>query len=158
MNESFITVFDLIETGYRGLNWSIVLGALLLTAVVYLILLRPQTTGDKVYRYGFAVVVLIAVVAFSIYQFRVFSTYLGFANALKSGNTEVVTGHIANLFYEDYFFYIDVEGQRLRSSKYEWPYSFGYHSDDFQLKPTFLIRAHLVDQVIVRLQVHKVHF
>lgn len=158
MNESFITVFDLIETGYRGLHWSIALGVLLLSAVIYVLLLRPQTTGDKVYRYGFAIVVLIALVAFSIYQFRVLNTYLSFSNTLKSDNAEVVTGHIANLFYEDYFFYIDVEGRRLRSSKYEWPYSFGYHSDDFPLKPTFLIRAHLVDQVIVRLQVHKVHF
>lgn len=158
MNEdTFYTVFDLIETGYRGQTWALVLGGLLFLGAVYVFWLKPQTPGDRVYRYTLAALLAAGLVAYSAYQVRTYGKYRELVEALQAGAAERTVGHISAVWSEGHSLYFDVGGRRMRTSRYEWPYRLGFHPGEFPLQPTFLVRVDRVGDVVVRLQVHRAH-
>lgn len=156
-DEAFQTVFDLLETGYRGQTWGVILGLLLVLGVIYVVRLKPQTSGDRLYRYCVVVVLVTCIGGYGAYQFRTYGQYRELAAALERGETETTVGHISFVWSDGHYQYFDVDGRRMRGSRYEWPYWLGFHPGSFPLRPTFLVKVDQVDDVVVRLQVHRVH-
>lgn len=157
MDGDFQTVFNLLETGYRGVTWALAGGALLAGGAVYVVRLKPDGGGERLYRNLLAVVLGLGVAGFAVYQARAYGTYLGLAAALEKGEAERTVGHVTAVFAEGYFLVFDVDGKRLRTSRYEWPYRLGFHPGDFTLTPTLLVRVDTVEDVVVRLGLHRAH-
>lgn len=158
MADSFVTVYELAESGYRAMPWLLGLGAFFIAAGFYIYSLKPASRGETLYRNGLVLFVLLAFAAFTAYHLRAYLFFHHMLTQLGSGQARVVSGHVTALYRKGYYLYIDVEGQRLSVSRYEWPYKMGVHPQDISLKKMFLIKVYLVDDVVARLQVHNIHF
>jgi hypothetical protein len=153
--DDFITVYDLLESGYRGMGWALALGGLLLAVLGYLVWLKPDSRGERIYRRSLSLVWVLACSVTLGYHYRGYSTYFELVNALRDGNAQQTTGVITAVQAEGYFLYVDVEGQRFRCSRHQWPFYLGFWPGDFPLQPTFLVKVHTVDEIIVRLAIHR---
>lgn len=154
MND-FITVFDLIDNGYRGTNWFLLLSAVLLLALIYLVWLKPDSKGERIYRLSLSLIWLLACAALIAYHYKAYSIHSEFARSLRNNEAEHTTGVITFVQAEGYFLYFDLEGQRFRCSRHQWPFRLGFQPGDFSLLPTFLVSVFTVNDVIVRLDVHR---
>jgi hypothetical protein len=151
----FITVYNLSESGYRGIGWFLSLGTLLIAVLVYLILFKPDSRGERIYRISLSLIWLLACIALLVYHYRAYSVYSELVGALRNGDAQQTTGVITYVQVEGYFLYFDLEGQRFRCSRHQWPFRLGFHPGDFLLKPTFLASVYKVDDVVVRLDIHR---
>lgn len=155
--DDYVTVFDLIECGYRSIKWFLILAGILLVLLVYIVRLKPDSRGEKIYRSSVAACWILALGCLLLYHYYGYSTFKHYAQVLRSGKALQTAGAITFVQAEGYFLYFDIDGKRFRCSSSQRPYYLGMHPADFPLKPTFLVRVFSVDDVIVRLQVHRTH-
>ena len=153
--DRFVTVYDLAEQGYRGTGWFLALAGLLLLILFYVYWLKPDSRGERIYRLSVLLVWLAACSALLAYHWRGYSMYRDLVQALHNGQSRQTTGAVTLVQPDGYFLFFDVDGQRFRCSRHEWPFRLGFHPEDFPLRPTFLVRVFTVDNVIVRLQIHR---
>ncbi|MBN1379125.1 MAG: hypothetical protein JXA04_07795 [Gammaproteobacteria bacterium] len=152
---NFITVYNLLDAGYRGTGWFLALAGLLLFILVYIFWLKPDSRGERIYRLSVILIWLLACSVLLTYHYRGYRAYSGFAHSLRNGDAQQTVGAITYVQAEDYFLYFDVDGKRFRCSRHQWPFRLGFQPGDFVLKPTFLVGIYTVDEVIVRLDVHR---
>ena len=155
MESEFYTVFDLAQTGYR--HWSDIIVAILLfggcaTAI------KMYARDDKDARALKVVLWSIYAAAFFVVAVVQINSYRQFAKLKNNSAREFTTGHIVFLDQRIKNGVFVINGREFYYSSDKCPLCFGYQAEDFQLKPTFLVRATTADNVIVKLEVHKAHF
>ena len=157
MESDFYTAFDIAQTGYRDWPDTVVAVVLFLgcAAAIYFWGRNDRDARAlKIILWSIFAVILSFV---GLIQGAAFLQYVELKkNALH--DSETTTGHIAYLKQRLGEGEFGVNGREFFFSDKRKPLRYGYQQNDFQLQPTYLVRVTSVDGVIVKLEVHNVHF
>jgi hypothetical protein len=157
MDTGFQTVFDLQQTGYRDSLWFFVGFLLFIIAAVLIDRYARNDSSERTFRLVLWCVWSLILAGFLLLHALAYNEYAKLRKLLLDGDVLEVTGHIAYIGTRDNFDILGVDGHEFRLSGLRMPYRLGFQAEEFPLRPTFLVKVTTVEDVVVLLQIHKVH-
>lgn len=157
MDTGFQTVYDLLQTGYRDSLWFCTGLLVFVVAAVLIGRYARNDRSERTFKLVLWSVWSLILSVFLIIHALAYSEYTKLRRALQYGEALTVTGHIGYIGVRDNFDVFGVDGQEFRLSGLRMPYRLGFQAGDFSLRPTFLVKVTAADDVVVRVQIHKVH-
>ncbi|MBA3582497.1 MAG: hypothetical protein H0W44_08625 [Gammaproteobacteria bacterium] len=157
MND-FVTVYDISQAGYVDQYQALLVFVSLLLVSIILLYKTAKDVEDRLFRYVGVSVFLLIAVSYGAYQYPFYKSYQHLKIELEAGRANQFAGIVWRLGETQSFSFFDTAEERFRYSPLVMPHRLGFQAKYFNIQKGYLVQVATVDEVIVRLAVHKNHF